>query len=138
MITRTLMKAFVLPEAGGVENLLLQETERPRVARGEVLVKVRALSVNPADVKIRGGDALLTAFLGARRPALLGWDFAGEVSEVGEQTEGFRAGDGVFGVLPTNRAGGSRSTSPLRPPPPSPTNPSTSATKPPPLPRWLP
>ena len=100
------MKAFILPKAGEAKNLLLQEIERPRVAPGEVLVKVRALSVNPADVKIRGSDALLTAFLGERRPALLGWDFAGEVSEVGEQIESFRVGDGVFGVLPSARAGG--------------------------------
>ena len=100
------MKAFILPKAGGVENLLFQEIERPRVARREVLVKAYAISVNPADVKIRGSDALLTAFLGKHRPALLGWDFSGEVVETGEQAEGFRVGDGVFGVLPTNRAGG--------------------------------
>ena len=100
------MKAFILPEAGGVENLLLQDLERPKAAQGEVLVNVHAISVNPADVKIRGSDEMLTAFLGDRRPALLGWDFAGEVVEVGEQTEGFRVGDDVFGVLPTDRAGG--------------------------------
>ena len=37
------MKAFILPKAGEAKNLLLQEIERPRVAPGEVLVKVRAL-----------------------------------------------------------------------------------------------
>jgi NADPH:quinone reductase-like Zn-dependent oxidoreductase len=97
---------MILPKAGGVENLLLQEIERPTVARGEVLVKVRAISVNPADVKIRGSDAMLTAFLGEHRPALLGWDFSGDVIATGEPSRGFRVGDDVFGVLPTDRAGG--------------------------------
>jgi NADPH:quinone reductase-like Zn-dependent oxidoreductase len=100
------MRAMILPKAGGVENLLLQEIERPTVARGEVLVKVRAISVNPADVKIRGSDAMLTAFLGEHRPALLGWDFSGDVIATGEPSRGFRVGDDVFGVLPTDRAGG--------------------------------
>ena len=100
------MKAIILPEAGGVENLILQDLEQPKAAPGEVLVKVKAISVNPADVKVRSSDELLTAFLGENRPALLGWDFAGEVIEVAEQAEGFQVGDGVFGVLPTNRGGG--------------------------------
>ena len=100
------MKAIILTKAGGVENLLLRDIERPKAARGEVLVKVHVISVNPADVKIRGSDEMLTAFLGDHRPALLGWDFAGEVFEVGEQVEGFRTGDGVFGVMPAGRAGG--------------------------------
>ncbi len=100
------MKAIILPKAGGVENLILRDIERPKAARGEVLVKVNAISVNPADVKIRSSDEMLTAFLGDGRPSLLGWDFAGEVVEVAEQAEGFQAGDGVFGVLPTNRGGG--------------------------------
>lgn len=100
------MQAIILPEAGGVENLTLRHIERPEAASGEVLVKVRALSVNPADVKIRGDAAMLTAFLGERRPVVLGWDFAGEIVEVAGQAEGFAVGDSVFGVLPTGLAGG--------------------------------
>ncbi len=65
------MKAILLPEAGGVENLRFQEIEMPGVARGEVLVEVRAVSVNPADVKIRASEDLLTAFLGPDRSARL-------------------------------------------------------------------
>ncbi len=100
------MKAILLPEAGGVENLRLQEVEKPRTTQGEVLVAVRALSVNPADVKLRANDALLTAFLGESRPAFLGWDFAGEVVETAGASDGFQVGDGVFGVLPSKRARG--------------------------------
>ena len=100
------MKAFILPKAGGVENLLFRDIERPQAAAGEVLVKVHAVSVNPADVKIRADDAMLTAFVGERRPVVLGWDFAGEIVEIGEQAKGFAVGDAVFGVLPTELAGG--------------------------------
>ena len=49
---------------------------------------------------------MLTAFLGEHRPALLGWDFSGDIIETSEQAGGFRVGDAVFGVLPTARAGG--------------------------------
>ena len=101
------MKAIILPKAGGVENLILRDIERPKAAPGEVLVKVKAISVNPADVKVRSSEEMLTAFLGESRPALLGWDFAGEVVE---GAGGFQVGDGVFGVLPTNRGGGTRNT----------------------------
>lgn len=102
----TTMQAIILPEAGGVENLVFRDVERPEAASGEVLVKVRALSVNPADVKIRGDEKMLTAFLGERRPLVLGWDFAGEIVEVNGQAGGFAVGDSVFGVLPSGLAGG--------------------------------
>lgn len=100
------MKAITLNEAGGPENLQLREVEQPEAARGEVLVKVRALSVNPADVKVRASEEMLTAFLGSSRPAFLGWDFAGEVAGVAEDANGFAVGDAVFGVLPTERGRG--------------------------------
>ena len=97
------MQAILLTQAGGVENLRLQEVETPRPAHGELLVKVRALSVNPADVKLRANDTLLTAFLGSDRPAWLGWDFAGDVIEAAGSAEGFQAGDAVFGLTPSAR-----------------------------------
>ena len=97
------MQAILLNQAGGVENLRFQEVEVPRPVPGELLVKVRALSVNPADVKLRRDGRLLTAFLGADRPAFLGWDFAGEVTEVAGAAGSFQAGDAVFGIMPATR-----------------------------------
>ncbi len=97
------MKIIALDQAGGVENLRFQELETPVPAPGELLVKVRAISVNPADVKLRADDRLLTAFLGEGRPAFLGWDFAGEVAQVGSAARGFQVGDGVFGLTPSAR-----------------------------------
>ena len=95
------MKIIALDQAGGVENLRIQEIEAPTPAPGELLIKVRATSVNPADVKLRADDRLLTAFLGEGRPAFLGWDFAGEVARAGDAARGFRVGDGVFGLTPS-------------------------------------
>ena len=95
------MKIIALDQAGGVENLRIQEIAAPIPAPAELLVKVRATSVNPADVKLRADDKLLTAFLGEDRPAFLGWDFAGEVAEVGSAVQGFQVGDGVFGLTPS-------------------------------------
>ena len=97
------MKIIALDQAGGVENLRIQELETPIPAPGELLIKVRATSVNPADVKLRADDKLLTAFLGEGRPAFLGWDFAGEVAEVGNAARGFQVGEGVFGLTPSAR-----------------------------------
>ena len=95
------MKIIALDQAGGVENLRILKLEAPTPAPGELLIKVRATSVNPADVKLRADDKLLTAFLGEGRPAFLGWDFAGEVAEVGNAVRGFQVGDGVFGLTPS-------------------------------------
>ncbi len=106
MQNTNMMNAIILPEAGGVEKLTFQHIERPEAADGEVLVKVHAISVNPADVKLRSDDKVLTAFLGESRPVVLGWDFAGEIIEVIGQAVGFGVGDSVFGVLPSGLAGG--------------------------------
>ena len=46
---------------------------------------------------------MLTLFLCQDRPAFLGWDFAGEVAGVAEAADGFRIGDGVFGIMPSAR-----------------------------------
>lgn len=83
------MKAIILPQAGGVENLLLRDIERPKTAKGEVLVKVHAISVNPADVKIRGNDEMLTAFVGEHRPVVLGWTSRARSSRSASKSRAF-------------------------------------------------
>ena len=83
------MQAVVLYETGGPDVLRLEETERPEPGDGEVLVKVRAASVNPIDWKYRRGLAE------KQLPAVLGSDISGTV-EV-SRAEGFAEGDEVFG-----------------------------------------
>lgn len=93
------MKAYILNEVGGVENLLLRDIERPAPQAGEVLVEVKAISVNPVDVKVRPIEDVLNTIVGEERPAILGWDIAGMVAAVGEGVTRFDVGDNVFGMV---------------------------------------
>ncbi|MFC7644191.1 alcohol dehydrogenase catalytic domain-containing protein [Streptosporangium lutulentum] len=70
------------------------ETERAEPGPGEILVRVRAAGVNPADWKTRSG--LLRRF--GESPFTLGLDLSGVVETVGEGATRFRPGDAVFGT----------------------------------------
>ncbi|AKD05212.1 NADP-dependent oxidoreductase [Pontibacter korlensis] len=92
------MKAFVLNEPGPAENLKLQEIDTPKPQKGEVLVRVRAISINPVDTKTREGKAFYNK-LNETPPVIVGWDISGEVAAVGEGVEYFKEGDEVFGMV---------------------------------------
>lgn len=83
------MKAVVIHENGGPEVLSLEDVDRPEPADGEVLVRVRAASVNPVDWKIRRGS------MARPLPAVLGRDISGTAER--SRAEGFAKGDDVFG-----------------------------------------
>jgi NADPH:quinone reductase-like Zn-dependent oxidoreductase len=85
---------------GGSEVLRLVETERPGPAAGQILVRVRAAGVNPADWKIRSGRVPMFG----EPPFVLGLDAAGVVEEIGQGVTRFRPGDEVYG-LPFPNAG---------------------------------
>jgi NADPH:quinone reductase-like Zn-dependent oxidoreductase len=87
------MQAVVLHETGNPDVLRYEEVERPEPGDGEVLIKVRAASVNPIDWKYRRG------FAEKQLPAVLGNDISGTV-EV-SRAEGFAEGDEVFGFAAT-------------------------------------
>lgn len=93
------MKAYVLNEAGGVENLSLREIEKPEPGVNEILVETKAISINPVDVKVRPIEEVLTMIIGEVRPVILGWDIAGIVAAVGSDVTGFEVGDKVFGMV---------------------------------------
>ena len=90
------MKAVVLHEYGPPSKLVYEEFPDPVPARGEVLVRVHAVSVNPIDWKMRSGAAKERFPL--TLPAILGRDVAGTVAKLGEGVEGFKVGDRVFAV----------------------------------------
>lgn len=92
------MKAFVLNEASGTENLVLTELPVPVPKKDEVLVKVQAIGINPVDIKTRKGLALYSK-LKEDGPVILGWDIAGEVVAVGEEVTTLEEGDEVFGMV---------------------------------------
>src|SRR5215216_6810808 len=84
------MRAVVMHETGNPDVLRYEEAERPEPGEGEVLIRVRAASVNPVDWKYRRG------FVDKPLPAILGREVSGAV-EV-SRAEGFREGDEVFGI----------------------------------------
>lgn len=91
------MKAIRIQEFGGPEVMHLEEVAKPVPAADELLIKVYASSVNPADYIIRsGGNELLRPFL--KLPLGLGLDAAGVVEETGSDVKDFKPGDKVYGV----------------------------------------
>jgi NADPH:quinone reductase-like Zn-dependent oxidoreductase len=89
------MKAFVLPAFD--EQPTLADLPTPVAGPGQVLVRVRAASVNGIDLSIASGR--LQGMLDYDFPVVLGKDFAGTVEAVGSGVTGFTAGDRVFGVV---------------------------------------
>ena len=90
------MKAIVLREYGPASNLTYEDVSNPRLAAGEVLVRVSATSVNPADWMVRSGT--VKDIIPIEFPYIPGCDLAGTVVEVGEGVTGFEAGDRVMAV----------------------------------------
>ncbi len=90
------MKAIVLKEAGNVENLAYVELAKPTIDEGEVLVKVKAISINPVDVKSRAGKGVYGR-IKTENPLILGWDISGIVEET--KSSDFKVGDEVFGMV---------------------------------------
>src|SRR5437763_3530901 len=84
----------------GAGNLKLQEIEKPTPNDNEVLVRVRAASVNPVDGHLIRGGWLMRPMSGMRKPknTRFGTDFAGVVEAVGKNATDFKPGDEVFGA----------------------------------------
>ena len=94
------MRAIVHNTYGSPDVLELQEIDKPDVADDEVLVRVRAASVNPADWYVVTGTPYVgRPSMGLRKPksTRTGVDFAGTVEAVGRNVTQFRPGDEVFG-----------------------------------------
>ncbi|PZU12356.1 MAG: oxidoreductase [Chryseobacterium sp.] len=90
------MKSIVLKEAGSVENLEYVELAKPTISEGEVLIKVKAISINPVDVKSRAGKGVYGR-IKTENPLILGWDISGIVEET--KSSDFKLGDEVFGMV---------------------------------------
>src|SRR5215472_18192898 len=99
------MKAYVLRSYGPPDHLDLTDLSTPVPAAGDVLVRVRATSVNPYDWHHMRGEPrvarLMPGTVGLRAPKLriLGGDMAGQVEAVGRDVTEFRPGDDVFALL---------------------------------------
>jgi len=94
------MKAMVQDTYGSAEVLELREIDKPEIADDQVLVRVRAAGVNPADWAVMSGlPYVARSVYGLRKPknAVRGTDVAGQVEAVGTSVTRFRPGDEVFG-----------------------------------------
>jgi NADPH:quinone reductase-like Zn-dependent oxidoreductase len=95
------MKAIVFERYGSHDVLELKEIEMPAVGDDQVLVKVRAASVNPIDWhRMRGHPLFMRGSEGFGKPKNtgLGADVAGRVEAIGRDVTDFQAGDDVFGM----------------------------------------
>ena len=97
------MNAIRMHSYGGLEVLQWEDAPRPRVERGEVLIRVHAAGVNPLDWKVRAG--LLNGSVQHKLPLIPGWDVSGVVDEVGPGVSRFKKGEEVFAMSDPNRDG---------------------------------
>ncbi|MDQ6894403.1 MAG: NAD(P)-dependent alcohol dehydrogenase [Acidobacteriota bacterium] len=95
------MKAIVCHQYGAPEAFRLEDVDKPTPEDGEVLIAVRAASLNAYDWGLlRGRPLIARMFLGLRRPRATrtGRDVAGRIESVGRSVTRFKAGDEVFGL----------------------------------------
>ncbi|KFI68391.1 zinc-binding dehydrogenase [Bifidobacterium magnum] len=91
-----MMKAYVVPDEGAtsIDDVRLMEVAKPAARPGEVLVKVKAVGLNPVDYKLVAGHNAAWAY-----PHILGLDMAGVIEETGEGVEQWKVGMRVAGHL---------------------------------------
>ena len=97
------MKAVRIHTQGGPETLVYEDAPRPTPLTNEVLIRVRAASVNPVDWKICGGYG--KEMFNHQMPLILGWDVAGTIEAVGPEVDKFKLGDPVYGYTSLLRDG---------------------------------
>lgn len=94
------MKAVVYHTYGSPDVLHCEDVDKPSPKDDEVLIKVRAASVNPMDCHFMSGVLIMRPMTGLFKPKITrpGVDLAGEVEAVGKNVTRFRVGDPIFGV----------------------------------------
>ena len=91
------MKAVVYYTYGDIDSLEVSEINEPRPNSSEVVIKVKAISLNPVDLKkMNGGFKPITNI--KKFPKIVGCDFSGEIVEIGKDVGAFKVGDNVFGM----------------------------------------
>jgi NADPH2:quinone reductase len=101
-----MMRAIGYQQTGTIDRddaLLDIELPMPKAAGRDLLVEVKAVSVNPIDVKVRSGKVGAPPEPGT--PKVVGWDAAGVVSAVGPDVTSFKVGDAVFYAGALGRSG---------------------------------
>lgn len=97
------MKAVRIHKYGGPRVLAYEDVPRPEPKEDELLIRVHAAGVNPADWKTRSGKRIA---LKEQFPVILGWDVSGVVEAVGSYVDHFKLGDEVYGMIRFPKVGG--------------------------------
>jgi NADPH:quinone reductase-like Zn-dependent oxidoreductase len=92
------MKSMILKGPGGTDNLAIADIPVPVISENEVLIKVKAIAINPIDIKTRIGKGLYSTLKDAH-PLILGWDVSGVITKAGMGPGIFKPGDEVFGMI---------------------------------------
>lgn len=98
-----LMKAVQIRKYGGPYVLTYEDVPRPQPMEDELLIRVHAAGVNPADWKTRSGKGIA---IREQFPVILGWDVSGVVEEMGNRVSHFKLGDAVYGMVRFPKIGG--------------------------------
>jgi NADPH:quinone reductase-like Zn-dependent oxidoreductase len=97
------MKRIQFHRYGGPAEMRLEEYQLPDLADDEILVRVKAASINPVDWKIRQGAMKLMT--GRKFPRGMGQDFSGVVERIGRSVKHLKIGDAVLGSTPIKTSG---------------------------------
>lgn len=96
------MKAAIRRKYGAFEAISVEEVPNPILKDNEVLIQVKATTVNRTDcANLTGKPFIMKMILGFPKPrkVIIGTDFAGEILELGKSVSSFKKGDRVFGFL---------------------------------------
>ena len=97
------MKAAIINEFGDADVLQITEVEKPEINEEQVLIKVKAIGINPVDTKVRAGTSGISKQI--TLPVILGWDVSGTIVNVGKNVTEVKTGDHVFGCVGFPRLG---------------------------------
>lgn len=92
------MKAMILKRFGGMEQFATEQIPLPEAREGEVLVEIRAIGIDPIDLKTRAGEGMAD-YVAREHPMILGWDMAGIVVKTGGGVASPTVDDAVFGTV---------------------------------------
>jgi NADPH:quinone reductase-like Zn-dependent oxidoreductase len=99
------MKAISLTGFGDSSKFTSIESIDPSPGDNDLLIKIKAISINPADIKLRNGENISWS-IKCSKPIVLGWDISGTVIGTGKNVSAFKIGDDVFGMLDFPGCGG--------------------------------
>jgi NADPH:quinone reductase-like Zn-dependent oxidoreductase len=97
------MKAAIINKFGDADVLQITEVDKPGINEEQVLIKVKAIGINPVDTKVRAGTSGISKQI--TLPVILGWDVSGIIENAGKNVTTFKPGDEVFGCVGFPRLG---------------------------------